>query len=547
MEIKKVGDLLKQPESLFYDTRELERIADSENTKDDYGSRRVPANWRFSAWSSAWSWMGLSTALAYPLTGALLTLSFGAVNVMIAFLISMIIVGFGVYKTSMKAANEGIGKDLMSRASYGYIGSIVNTLIVGLYLLILFSLETSVMAGSLHEFFPNIPYWLLVVVVVCCLIPLGIYGMIWISKMQTATFILYCIGLALVFIGLSSNWSELTSSAFAGEWWKFNPNNVPVTWLTILGATGAWMGAFGFMNIFAGTDFTRMTKRSERKKGAIIQVVINTVINSFLIGAMGIYFLAASNGVNPDPGVTFVWVLGPVGLLLVLVTQLRGNVLNMYLGTLAFENVITQVTKKNISRSRVLFPFVLIGFMVVVSPLLNHFSTIATFAGVVFAGWVGSTFGEWTLVRPKYKIPKWTEIRRAYLSDINWIGLVSLLVPIALGVIATVGGFGTVLQSLAVFFTLILSFVSPLIIASILGEEKTVKQYFSRLPVIPDVKSETMTCAASGETGHKSDFVLCPFHHNSWISSTTCATEMKCNKMCQSRKIPSSVSVDSPL
>lgn len=544
MEIKKVEDLKNFSESVFYDTRELARQADSENTKDDYGSRRVPANWRFSAWNSAWSWMGLSTAIAYPLTGALLTLAFGAVNVMLGFLISMVIVGFGVYATTMRASNEGIGKDLMNRASYGYLGSIVNTLIVGSYLMILFALETSVMAGSIHEFLPSVPYWILVIIVVACFIPLGIYGMVWISKMQTATFVLYVIGIALVFIGLSSNWSELAGSAFAGEWWKLNPNNVPVTWLTILGATGAWMGAFGFMNIFAGTDFTRMTRRSERKKMAVIQVVINTLINSLLIGAMGIYFLASTNGVNPDPGVTFVWVLGPLGLLLVLVTQLRGNVLNMYLGTLAFENVITQVTKKNIKRSTVLFPFVLVGFIIVVSPVLNHFSTIATFAGVVFAAWVGSMFGEWTLVRPKYNIPKWIEIRRAYLPDINWIGLISLLVPILLGVIATLGGFGIVMKSLAVFVTLILAYVLPVVIASILGPEKTVNQYFGRLPQIPSADGETMTCAVSGTSGHKSDFVLCPFHGNRWISSTTCATEMKCNKVCQSSTVTSSATTD---
>ena len=544
MKIKSVKELNRQSESLFYDTRELEREADSGNKKDDYGSSRVPGNWRFSAWNSAWSWMGLSTALAYPLTGALLTLSFGATNVMIGFLISMVLVGIGVYITSLKATNEGVGKDLMSRGSYGYMGSIVNTLIVGFYLMILFSLETSVMAKSVHEFLPNVPYWILVIVIVGCFIPLGIYGMVFIAKLQTSTFVLYVIGIGLVFIGLFSNWSDLASSAFVGEWWKLNPNSVPTNLLTVLGATGAWMGAFGFMNIFAGTDFTRMTRRSEAKKGAIIQVVINSVINMFLIGAMGIYFLAATNGASPDPGVTFVWVLGPVGLLLVLVTQLRGNVLNMYLGTIAFENVITQILKKNIARSKILIPFVVLGFIIVVSPVLEHFSTIATFAGVVFAAWVGSTFGEWTLVRPKYNIPKWLEIRRAYLPDINKIGLTSLLVPIVIGLIATVGGLGTVLQSLAVFFTLILAFVLPAIIAAILGEEKTVKQYFNRLPEIPETNEETLTCSVTGAVGHKSNFVKCPFHNNNWISASSCATEMKCNKLCQSSELTNVIPAD---
>ena len=539
MRTKDISKFQTTSESLFYDTRDLARRADSTSEKDDYGQRRVPGDWRFSAWSSAWSWMGLSTALAYPLTGALLTLSFGAVPVMIGFLISVVLVGLGVYYTSVKSANEGIGKDLMSRASYGYVGSVINTLFVGIYLAILFSLETSVIARSLHELLPFIPFALLVLIIIALFIPLGIYGMVWISKIQTFTFVLYVVGIALVFIGLYNGWSEMTNAAFTEEWWKINPNNVPVSWLTIMAAAGAWMGAFGFMNIFAVTDITRMTRRSERKKGAFLQVIINSIINTFLIGAMGIFFLASSKGVNPDPGVTFVWVLGPLGLILVLITQLRGNVMNMYLGTLAFANVIAQLSKKSYLRSLLLLPFVAIGYIMVVSPFLQYFAAIATFAGVLFAAWVGSMFGELLLVRPLFNIPRWSEIRRAYLPDFNWIGFVSIIVPIIFGMLATFGVLGEVLRASSVFATLILSFVLPLVIAITLGKEKTFRQYFKRIPDVPTTsKDELMTCSVIGATKHKSDFVLCPFHQGQWISSTACATEVKCKKMCHTPSIP---------
>lgn len=534
MAISDVEALHNHSSELFYDTRDLERRVDSVNTKDDYGLRRVPGDWRFSAWTSAWSWMGLSTALAYPLTGALLSLSFGAVPVIIGFFISMVLVGAGVYYTSMKSANEGIGKDLMSRGSYGYFGSGLTTLFVGLYLVILFSLETSVIAKSLSELLPMIPYWLHVLIVIAIFVPLGIYGMVWISKLQTFTFVLYLIGIAMVFYGLFHGWSQQTSVIFAGKWWELNPQHVPVNWMTVATATGAWMGAFGFINILAVTDITRMTRRSERKKGAVLQVIINSVINSFLIGAMGIFFLAASKGVNPNPGVTFVWVLGPLGLLLVTLTQLRGNIMNMYLGTLAFDNVLAQITKKSYLRSWLLIPFVLIGYAMIVSSFLQYFSTIATFAGVVFAAWVGSTLGETLLVRPKYKIPTWSEIRRAYLPSVNWLGFSSLVVSILFGSIATLGTWGLAMQSISVFGTLILAFILPIIIALLLGKERVVKQYFGRIPDLPVSKPDTMECAVTGAKEHKSDFVLCPFHQN-WITSTACASDTGCGKVCQTQ------------
>lgn len=104
------------------------------------------------------------------------------------------------------------------------------------------------------------------------------------------------------------------------------------------------------------------------------------------------------------------------------VTQLRGNVMNMYLGTLAFDNVLAQISKKSYMRSWLLIPFVILGFIMVVSSFLQYFSTIATFAGVVFASWVGSTFGESMLVRPLYKIPKWSEFRRTSPKyQLDWL------------------------------------------------------------------------------------------------------------------------------
>lgn len=531
----KLRKLNEYSEDIFYDTREMERNKDSIAAKDEFGVQKVPADWRFGAWTGVQSWLGLSTALAYPLTGALLTLSFGAVSVIIGFIIAMFLVGGGVYLSALKASNEGIGKDLFSRGSYGYYGSLITTTFVGFYLVILFSLETSVISNALHEYFPVVPFWTWVLVTIAILVPLGIYGMVWIAKIQSLTLYLYLIGLGLVFLGLYLGWSDLANSAHASSWWTINPNNVPITWLSVLEATGAWLGAFGFMNMMAPMDMNRLTRRSERKKSAILQVILNGVVNSILIGAMGIYFLAATNGANPDPGVTFVWVLGPVGMLLVFITQLRGNVLNMYLGTLAFDNVVGQITKKKFLRSWLLVPFVFIAFIVVLSPFLDYYPTIATIAGVVFAAWVGSIYGESLIVRRLYKIPRVTEIRRGYLPNVNLIGFISLVTSIVIGLLSVAGFLGGFFKAVAVLFTLVLAFTLPIIVARSLGKDKVLHQYYGRLPSIPNTKEDTMTCFKTGETHHKSNFVQCPFYDNQWITSVACASESQCGKMCQSQ------------
>lgn len=530
--------LLHADEGNFYDSRSMNFEKDKVAAVDDYGLSRVPAKWRFSAWQAFWSMSGLSTSMAIPLTGALLTLAFGAPAVIIGFLITAIVVGVGVYYTAVKSANEGIGKDLMSRASLGYFGSIFISLFTAFFLILLFALESSVMAHSLSEYVPVLPYWASATIITAVFVPIGIYGMVWINKLQNFTLWLYVIGIILVFVALFNGWSDKASASFAGEWWKINVSGAPLSFTTILAATGSWLGAFGFITIFAITDVTRMVQRKEKKKGAWLSIVIGAVLDSLLFGLFGIILLASTNVTNPNPGVTFVWLLGPVGLLLVLITQLRVNVLNMYLGTLAIDSSVAQITQKGFLRSWLLVPFVIIGYIIMLSPgLLANFTTIASVAGAIFAAWVGAVLGENLLVRRRYGIPVWSEFRRAYLPAINWIGFAPMIFPAILGVVGVLGFLGDFIQAASVILTLIVSFLLPVVIANMLGKEKVVRQYFARVPEIAPNESDTMTCSITGETHHRSDFVLCPFHQNKWISSLACATESKCGKMCQKSSV----------
>jgi len=539
MDLTKLDRINRADEGNFYDTRTMNFEMDRVAAMDDYGLTRVPGKWRFSAWQAFWSLTGLSTAMAYPLTGALLALSFGAPAVIIGFVITALIVGFGVYYTAKVSANEGISKDLLTRASLGYMGSVLPSLFSALFFILLFALEASVMARSLSEYLPILSYPVSAAIIVLVFIPVGIYGMVLINKLQNFTLWLYAIGIILAIVALFAGWSEQASAALAGRWWTLNPSGAPLSLETVLAATGAWSGAFGFVTILAVMDVTRMVRRNEQKKGAVLSTIISALFNSILIGLFGIFLLASTNGTNPDPGVTMVWLLGPFGLLLVLITQLRINVLNMYLGTLAFESSFAQVFRKALKRPLLLIPFAVIGYLVMITPFLEYFSLISSLAGAVFAAWVGAILGENLFVRRKYGIPAWKEFRRAYLPAVNWIGFASFIIPAVFGVLSVLGLFGPVLQAAGVVITFAVSFVMPVIVAALFGKEGVVRQFFARIPEIPPADADTMTCAISGETHHRSDFVYCPFHNGTWISSKACASEAKCGKMCQKSSVSS--------
>jgi len=227
-------------------------------------------------------------------------------------------------------------------------------------------------------------------------------------------------------------------------------------------------------------------------------------------------------------------------LFFIIITQLRINIMNMYLGTLAFESSVAQVSNKDVARSWLLIPFAIIGYVIVIIPgfIMNYFTTLASVAGVLFAAWVGAVLGEKILVRRKYGIPSWSEFRRAYLPAVNWIGFASFLFPVILGLAGLFGVLGDSFKGAAVVATLFIAFLLPAIIAKWLGKEKVIRQYFARIPEIPPSDSDTMNCAITGETQHRSDFVLCPFHNNTWISSKACASESSCGKVCQTLSVP---------
>jgi purine-cytosine permease-like protein len=525
------------PTNEIYDTRSFDkRTGDSEVKQDDYALRRVPGTWRWSAWEALWAHSGISTAMAYPITAALLSVAYGAPSMIVALIITLLYTGVGVYYTVKKSSQEGTSNDLMSRHTFGFHGSAFQTVLYGLLGTIYFSIETHVMSASLSEAIPILPYWLSAAIVCIAFIPLTYYGMVFMAKLQGLTVWIYVLGIILAIVGLFGGWAEQANSALAGSsWWNVNPNHVEMSWISVLGAMGAFIGILGSIQILLVTDTARFIKVREKKKGGILYTLIGVTVPTLLTPLFGIYLLAATAGTNPDPGVTFVWLLGPIGLFFVIITQIRCNVINVYFGTNALENFTSQLFKLNWKRTIFLIPFMVISYIILVSPFLNYFGTIMTMLSVFLFNYVSVLFGDWLLVRKKYNIPQWSEFRRGYLPKYNKIGMYSMWIPTIVGVVMASGMFGIVPQVLAVPVTGIAAFIMPGIIAAMMSKETVVKQYFARIPVrLSNVKDHDgeHQCAACNNTYHMSDFVVCPFHNGKQLCSNCCSSERSCNSMC---------------
>ena len=258
------------------------------------------------------------------------------------------------------------------------------------------------MSAALSEVVPILPYWASGHHL-RRLRSLYLYGMQFLTRFQSITAWIYGLGVALVFVALFTGWSREVSAPLAPHpWWSINPGAVPYSWRSVLGAFGAMSGVLGAIMILLSPSTARFARRNESGKVALLMSLFGAVFPLGLAMSFGVYLLAASGGKIPDPGVSLPRLLGPIGLLLVVLTQLRVNVINVYFGTTALENFAAQIFKFKWSRVRLLGPFMICAYLLLLSPFLKYFGTIMTILSVFLVNWVSVIAGELWLVRPRY-------------------------------------------------------------------------------------------------------------------------------------------------
>ena len=128
--------------------------------------------------------LGPIAFLACEAIGGTLTLLYGFPNAawaIGAFAVLMFLIGLPI---AYYAAKYGVDIDLLTRgAGFGYMGSTVTSLIYASFTFLLFAIEASIMSVALNLVF-DIPMWLAHICSSLVVIPIALYGISLISKMQ---------------------------------------------------------------------------------------------------------------------------------------------------------------------------------------------------------------------------------------------------------------------------------------------------------------------------------------------------------------------------
>lgn len=515
-------------------------------TLEDYALRFTPHSfrkWSISRVSN--TALGAIAFLVQEAIGGTLALNYGFYNAFWAILAVSLIIFLISIPISLYAAKYGLDMDLLTRgAGFGYIGSTISSFVYATFTFMLFALEAAIMAYALTLYF-DIPMYVSYLICAFAVIPLVTHGVTLISGIQMftqpvwLTLMFGSVGFILIkepnvlnelwhFTGESSTGHIFNIYMFGSaiavalalvpqigeqvDYLRFMPEKTAknkMAWnLGVLAAGPGWI-VLGMIKLFIGALLAYVAVR-----GGMSVVEAENPTN--------MYFVAFSY-MFPSPEIVLA-----VTVFFVVLCQIKINITNAYAGSLAWSNFFARLTHSH--PGRVVW-VVFNVFIATLLMLLDVFQALEQVLGLysnIAISWITAVVADLVINKPLGLSPKGLEFRRAYLYDINPVGVGSMILASVLSVSAFLGFFGPEAESFSSFIAMITAFVlSPLIAWLTKG-----KYYVAREPYQfkPDVASAV--CSVCEREYEIDDVAQCPAYRGP-ICSLCCCLDARCHDACK--------------
>ncbi len=541
--------MIRAKQHVFRERRNYNQWVNNE-TLEDYALRfTAKGARRWTPSGVANTAIGAISFLALEAIGGSITLSYGFDNAFVAILVVSLVIFLTGIPICFYAAKYGVDLDLLTRgASFGYIGSTITSLIYASFTFIFFALEAAIMAMALKIIF-EIPLWLGYILCSIIVIPLVTHGITFISRFQLWTQPFWIILQILPFAFIIYN-----DASTITDWQQFQglENNTPNTLnLVYFGAAAAVLFSL-IAQIGEQVDYLRfLPEKTEENKsrwwialicsgpGWVILGAIKILAGSFLA------YIALQNGISAseaaDPtrmyitAFSYVFQTPEVALavagIFVIICQLKINVTNSYAGSIAWSNFFSRLTHNHPGRVVWLVFNVIIALVLMQLGIYHTFeSTLGVYA-IVAISWFGTLVADLVINKPLKLSPAGIEFKRAYLHDINPVGVGSMLAASAIGFACYLDLFGETAKALTHFITMGSTLViSPLIALSTKG-----RFYIAREPVLLDQNKTILECSICQNTYEKEDLAYCPAYVGT-ICSLCCSLDGRCHDLCKEKK-----------
>lgn len=433
----------------------------SRETLEDYTLRFAPRTYR--RWTPAVVGASALGGIAYMADfsiGAGIGLTHGTGNALAAIGLAAVVIFVTGLPLAYYSARYNIDLDLVTRGSgFGYYGSVITSVIFASFTFIFFATEGSIMAQGLR-FALGMQLWLGYLVSTLVIIPLVVYGMRALARLQSWTnplWLLLMVAPLLVLVvqdpGSVTRWLSYEGTGGGGL----------STASVVLGA-GVCLSLMG--QIGEQVDYLRFMppRTAENRRswwsavvlagpGWVLFGAVKQAIGAFMavhvLGAVGA--VAAVEPIEQFTGVFRemmpLWLVVPLALVLVVLSQVKINVTNAYSGSLAWTNSFTRVTKHY--PGRLVFVVVNLGIALVLmeANMFSFLSAVLSFYSNCAVAWVVTVAVDIAVNKHLLKLsPKRPEFRRGMLYAVNPVGVVPFVASSALSIAVYFGLLGDAVQ-----------------------------------------------------------------------------------------------------
>lgn len=454
--------------------------AATRETLEDYTLRFAPRSYR--RWTPAVVGASALGGMAYMADfsiGPGIGLTHGTSNALLAILVAAAVILVTGFPLAYYGARYNLDLDLITRGSgFGYYGSVLTSVIFASFTFIFFALEGSIMAQGLR-YGLGMPLWLGYLVSTLVIIPLVIYGMRTLAKLQTWTNPLWLVLIVAPLVYLvvrdpgsidrflshqgSSGVSGVdTASVMLGagvclslmaqigeqiDYLRFMPPKTALNrrswWISVIAAGPGW--------VFFGA--------AKQIIGVFLAVYILDAVGSVAAVEPIEQFTGAFKQMLPA------WLVVPLALLLVVLSQVKINVTNAYSGSLAWTNSVTRVSRRY--PGRLVFVVVNLAFALILmeADMFSFLNNLLSFYSNCAIAWVVTVATD--IMVNKYLLnlsPRRPEFRRGMLYAVNPVGVTAFLVSSGISIAIYFGAFGTGVQPYSPVAAVLLALVlTPLV------------------------------------------------------------------------------------
>lgn len=459
---------------------------------EDYTARFTPRSYRrWGAASVATTALGGMAYLADFAIGGSIGIAHGTANALVAIVLAAVVIFITALPLGFYSARYNLDLDLVTRgAGFGYYGSVITAAIFASYTFIFFALEGSIMAQGLHMGL-HMPLWLGYLLSTLLIIPLIVYGMNTLTKVQlwTTPLWLFLMIAPVAYLAMSDPSTVSDFLSYAGQSGKEGLNFASV--MLGAGVVLSLIAQIGEQN-----DVLRfMPPRTEANKrawwwgvvlagpGWVLMAIIKQALGVFL----AVYVIArVSPELATQPVEQFraafltavpTWLAIALAVILVVISQVKINVVNAYSGSLAWTNAYTRVTKRYPGRLLFLGLNLLVALVLMEANMFSFLNGILGFYANCGIAWIVTVGTDIMIKKRVLKLsPEKPEFRRTMLYAVNPVGVGSFLLATGLSWAAYFGGLGDAIRP----YSAIVAFIVALVATPLLAVATQGRYYLKR-------------------------------------------------------------------